>query len=190
MVPSLKRNRRHAKDVYESNFTEKINTKLMSSFRRLWKGKRITKQCTDSNILSRPSLEAIYKDSKLLNALIRDMKKSYNLENITFLLSVKALKDLSKLADIESMIKSIYLLYIHTTAEAQVNLSYFCVINLQSKYERLGTLTLHEKQSIFDLCVQEIEYLINTSILSSFYKSSFFQNTAKRSKKYRISLRG
>jgi len=122
-----------------------------------------------------PSLQTIYKDALLFNALTKFMRSQYNEENILFLRDVKKINN-HKNDDIENRIISIYNRYIKRGAEYQLNLSYGCFMDILSKKSQLIDYDLNQKCQIFDLCVNEIERLISISILPSFYNSSLFIN--------------
>merc|ERR1719362_1064833 len=121
----------------------------------------------------KPSLQTIFKDKLLLNALTEYMQSQYNEENILFLKSVKEITD-HKYKDnkIDAKIISIYKRYIEQNAEYQINLSYHCYTNILSKGTEFVNFSLNEKYQIFDLCVAEIERLIITSILPTFFAST------------------
>eukprot|EP01084_Bolivina_argentea_P015095 28235_1 len=130
----------------------------------------------------RPSLQIIYKDKLLLQTLIKFMTKSYNSENIFFILAVQKLQQTTK--DLNSQISSIYNTYIIANASYQINISYHCFLNIMSKKCIFNTFDIKKKHSMFNECVYEIESLIITSILPSFYGSIMFRSTAKQSKYY------
>eukprot|EP01083_Nonionella_stella_P045968 123133_1 len=126
-----------------------------------------------ATILWRPSLSTIWNDTFLFDALIKFTERSFSSENILFLQSVENLKR-SNADNIDANILSIYDLYIQYGAQYQVNLSYACFMHVMSKRGAFKTLDMNQKYSIFDVCVDEIERLVVTSILSAFYSSSFF----------------
>ena len=109
-----------------------------------------------------PTLEQIYEDEEILNALIAFMTKQYNEENILFLESARSLTSNEKTEKIDSEILSIYNLYISDTATKQINLSWACSMNIQHVIlrEKWTEYTLDRKQKILSECISEIERLL------------------------------
>eukprot|EP01083_Nonionella_stella_P249108 861706_1 len=144
----------------------------------------ISPMTNNEKIRWRPSLKILYNDSLLLKTLIAFMEKSYNSENILFLLSVKKLQ--KSLLDLDTIfnITCIYNTYIIPTSPHQINLSYHSFVNVLSKKDKFNTFDINTKHAIFNECVTEIEQLMVTSILPSFYSSNMFQSVAKQSKFY------
>eukprot|EP01083_Nonionella_stella_P285587 972167_1 len=142
-----------------------------------------TSSILNDKITWRPTLPIIYKDELLLNTLTEFMTQSFNEENILFLQSVLALNNVTS-KKIDSKIESIYALYINSNAEYQINLSYLCFTDILSKKGVFTAFDRTVKRNIFDLCVHEIERLIISSVLPSFYASKIFQNVARNSDSY------
>merc|ERR1712113_38140 len=59
-------------------------------------------------------------------------------------------------------------------------------MNIMSQKDKFINYDIEHKKEMFNLCVEEIENLIQTSVLGSFYVSSFFQLNANKSKYYKI----
>merc|ERR1719273_638720 len=127
------------------------------------------------------------KDELMLNALLRFAEKSFNAENILFLLLIKTLRT-AESHQINDQIKLIFNHYIKSGAEFQVNISSSCYVHILSQYRQFETFSLAEKRSMFNMCFCEIETLANSSILPSFYWSSAFQQSVKKSNHYKAYL--
>eukprot|EP01083_Nonionella_stella_P190245 704637_1 len=142
----------------------------------------------------RPSLNDICMDKHLSNALIEFMKRIYCEENILFLRAVQQFKceidqyihfesdsDLKhNQKDTDFQIISIYNTYILSNSQYQVNLSYGNFMDSLKRKEAVSTLTIHQKKEIFDDCVKEIQRLIMSSVLPSFYDSAEFAIIAQQ----------
>eukprot|EP01083_Nonionella_stella_P190246 704638_1 len=142
----------------------------------------------------RPSLNDICMDKHLSNALIEFMKRIYCEENILFLRAVQQFKceidqyihfesdsDLKhNQKDTDFQIISIYNTYILSNSQYQVNLSYGNFMDSLKRKEAVSTLTIHQKREIFDNCVDEVERLIMSSVLSPFYDSAEFAVVAQQ----------
>eukprot|EP01084_Bolivina_argentea_P317570 550629_1 len=121
------------------------------------------------------------------------MTAQYNEENILFLQSVNILKqnindllmfnatnNIVKIEKINVEIMYIYNKYITHTAEKQINLSYQCFTNINILQQKFKSFSLNEKANIFDNSVNEIQNLIQNSIIPSFYTSQEFQSIATK----------
>merc|ERR1712176_268945 len=158
-----------------SNNKQTMRSKLWTKLRSNKSYKRIS---------WRPSLHIIYKDEFILNALLRFAEQSFNAENILFLLLIKELRN-AKLHQINEMIEIIYNYYIKSGAEYQVNISSSCYGHLMCQYPYFESFSLDQKRSMFNHCFEEIETLVNSSILPSFYWSNTFRQTVKKSTYYK-----
>jgi len=145
---------------------------------------------------------------ELLEALTRFMTKQYNVENIKFLRAVRRVNAVIDDAmasspmlpinrfeeqKLDSAIVAVYRSFIaEDTALQQINLKYAVKTRINAVFKTassstidrssadiLSRFTIHQKRHIFDECIGEIEQLVRTSILYSFYASPDFQDIAQ-----------
>lgn len=131
----------------------------------------------------RPSLRVIYDDAVVLSALTAYMERSFNAENVLFLIAVRELLDVDE-EHIDDAIESIYDHFIGLDAISPVNLSYECLMQTLWQRGQLSTYDTTAKRALFVVCVTEIEQLMLTSILPLFYESADFAAAARKSEQY------
>eukprot|EP01083_Nonionella_stella_P025663 70711_1 len=133
----------------------------------------------------KPSLDTIYHDEQLLSALIAFMERSYMDESIRFTQAVHQLlaqidEQKSQSIQINHSIRSIFELYIASSAQYQVNLSSDCFASTCHKCHPKSLLCsdLETKRRIFDESLAEIERLMKRSVLGGFYNSNELEQIA------------
>eukprot|EP01083_Nonionella_stella_P106303 306560_1 len=138
----------------------------------------------------KPSLDHICNHQRLLSALITFMTRSYNEENIFFLQSVQEFKakfhgPKSNEIQIDENVQLLFERYIAHSAEYQINLSYSCCqyTTNMCRVQLLSTLSMHQKQVIFDSAVDEVSRLMVDAVLGRFYDSHEFQSVAQCNRK-------
>jgi len=162
------------------------SSKKSSKRSSLFRAFRISMNSTETQtpkIRWRPSLRIIYDDAVVLAALTAYMERSFNAENVSFLIAVRALLDVDE-EHIDSAIKSIYDCYIGLDATSPVNLSYETLMQILWQRGQLSTYDVTAKRALFVVCVSEIEQLMLSSVLPAFYESADFAAAAPKSDQY------
>ena len=150
----------------------------------------------------RPLLPEIYAHPPLLIALQAFMERIFCVENLLFLQSARRchalMDDLLELADgdggdlleeahmvrqlkrIDAELASIFDAFIVRNAQFQINVSYDCLRRALAGRQQLRALALEAKRHVLVPCVEEIEKLMLSSVLSPFYESAEFTSLARQ----------
>eukprot|EP01083_Nonionella_stella_P076689 209109_1 len=125
----------------------------------------------------KPSIYEICKNIQLLHVLIEFMERSYNEELILFILSIQDLNRLTTDSGLDRQIDLIFNRFISNAAKFQINLSFECLVNVTQmcQPERVKRYSLDEKRQIFKYAVDEVELLMECSVLPLFYISDEFR---------------